>query len=69
MRDRYWRWVPDRLRLVWSIKQRQILDEAPLHATVLERFALPSVFKYGIKQPYRPGNLATHKNILQPFLK
>jgi uncharacterized protein (DUF2235 family) len=69
MRDRYWEWVPDRLRLVWSIKQRQVLDEAPLHATVLERFALPSVFKYGIKQPYRPANLAAHKNIAQPFLK
>lgn len=69
MRDRYWGWVPDRLRLVWSIKQRQVLDEAPLHATVHERFALPSVFKYGIKQPYRPANLAAHKNIAQPFLK
>ena len=69
MRDWYWGWVPYSWRFVWSIKQRQILDEAPLHATVLERFALPSVFKYGIKQPYRPCNLAAHKNITRPFLK
>lgn len=64
MRDWYWGWVPDRLRLVWSIKQRHIADEALLHPTVLARFALPFVFKYGTKQPYRPSNLAAHKKIV-----
>jgi uncharacterized protein (DUF2235 family) len=63
MRDWYWDWIPSALHRAWPIKPRHIQDQSVLHPTVLERFELPHVFKYGIAQPYRPLNLASHEKV------
>ena len=40
---------------------RTIPDEAPLHATVLERFETKDVQNYDVFRPYRPEGLRNHK--------
>ncbi len=67
MRDSYWRWVPNRLRRVWPVKLREVMKQAPLHPTVVERFKLPAIYKYGIKQKYRPENLRDHELVREHF--
>jgi uncharacterized protein (DUF2235 family) len=64
MRESYPWWVPKRLRLVWAEQPRQVHVEAPLHATVHERYALANgVLHYGVRRPYRPPNLASHTQL------
>ena len=66
MRDRYWSWIPDAWRRVWPKKQRLVSAEAKLHPSVLERFSLQGIYRYGVKQCYRPSNLKDHIDV-QPF--
>jgi hypothetical protein len=63
MRDWYWDWIPSALHRAWPIKPRHVPEQAVLHPSVLERFELPHVSKYGIDQPYRPFNLASHEKV------
>ena len=42
---------------------RQINPDAPLHATVLERFAATAVRQYDLDLPYRPEGLRTHHTV------
>ena len=52
------------LRLTWQEKQRNIADpNAPLHDSVYERFALPSVIHYDAARPYRPKGLRLHARL------
>ena len=52
------------LRLTWRGKQRNIADpNAPLHDSVYERFALPSVIHYDAARPYRPKGLRLHARL------
>lgn len=48
------------LRRLIAEKLREMDVEAPLHPTVQQRLALPSVPHYGVHRPYRPANLAKH---------
>jgi len=63
MRDAYWSWIPHCMRRVWPKKQRKVQDKAVLHTTVLDRFKVAHVFKYGVREPYRPANLSTHESV------
>jgi uncharacterized protein (DUF2235 family) len=66
MRDRYWSWIPDAWRRVWPKQQRPVSSDAKLHPSVLERFGLQGIYRYGVKQRYRPSNLKDHIDV-QPF--
>jgi len=57
LRDSYWRWVPQWMRLSWPEKPRVEAKGAPLHPSVYERFKLPAVLQYAYMKPYRPENL------------
>lgn len=52
-----------RSRLGWVEGHRRIARDAPLHASVLERFALPCVLIYGDTGPYRPHALRNHLDV------
>ena len=67
MRDTVEAKVPRWLRrfaggLGWEVKVREIHPEAPVHPTVTERFALPSVTQCAGAGPYRPAALAGHRD-------
>ncbi len=49
-------------KLGWVEGFRSPPNEAPLHASVLERLAEKSVLIYGSSVPYRPNNLREHKD-------
>lgn len=66
MADLYWSWVPVQWRRVWSKKLRAVSSKAKLHPSVLERFSLQGIYRYGVKQRYRPANLKDHIDV-QPF--
>lgn len=48
-------------------KLREVDVQAPLHHTVLARFALPSVLHHGLGREYRPINLSSHTKSAQFF--
>ncbi|KQP80734.1 hypothetical protein ASF60_22515 [Methylobacterium sp. Leaf113] len=54
-----------REELGWKPLVRDVPDDAPLHASVLERFAVPSpgVLQYDLTEPYRPPALHTHCDV------
>ena len=55
------------LRRFVAEKPREVNVQAPLHHTVLARFALPGVLHYGLRREYRPTNLASHIKLGQFF--
>lgn len=64
MRESYPSWWPTRWRWSWAQSLREVNIEAPLHASVIERFAYKTgVLHYGLRGPYRPANLRTHKRL------
>lgn len=54
-------WLPKQWRPVWAEKIREIPPDAPLHPTVMQRYGAAGVSHYGLRQPYRPPNLAAHQ--------
>lgn len=44
-------------------KPRHLRDDAPLHASVIERFAADVVQQYGREAPYRPEGLRNHRQV------
>lgn len=70
MRDAYPSWWPAKWRLVWASNTRQIVPEAPLHPTVLERFDFePGILRCGALEPYRPLNLQPHQKVATYYAK
>lgn len=70
MRDAYPTWWPIKWRFVWASKTRQIVPEAPLHPTVLERFEYePGILRCGTLEPYRPVNLLPHLKVATYYAK
>jgi uncharacterized protein (DUF2235 family) len=69
MRDWYWPWIPVKLRAVWSRQEREVIKDAPLHPTVLDRFALPQIARYGHLERYRPRNLSRHIQVERFYAK
>lgn len=53
--------------LKWTKALRKIDSEAILHHTVYERFAADKVPQFYETKPYRPENLADHKNLKQYY--
>lgn len=47
-------------RLGWEVQVRKVHHQAPVHPSVVERFALPDVTQCGGSGPYRPAALAGH---------
>jgi uncharacterized protein (DUF2235 family) len=47
----------------WVEGSRVVPEAAPLHSSVLERFARERVLIYGDYQPYRPENLRNHRDV------
>ena len=52
-----------RLGFKWSVKYRDIDSDAPLHPSVLERFAAPAILNYDVIVPYRPEPLRNHEQV------
>jgi hypothetical protein len=52
-----------RLGFKWNMKYRDIDNDAPLHPSVLERFAAPAILNYDVIVPYRPEPLRNHKQV------
>jgi uncharacterized protein (DUF2235 family) len=46
---------------------RGIKADAPLHESVLERFAAAAVLQYDIEKPYRPEALRPHRDVAQYY--
>jgi uncharacterized protein (DUF2235 family) len=65
--DMFPRWVPVRWRFGWKEAPRPIEAAAPLHPSVLTRFAAASVPQCGTRRVYRPQSLAGHKAVSQYF--
>jgi uncharacterized protein (DUF2235 family) len=51
----------------WMVKYRDIEHNAPLHASVLERFAAHAVLIYDVIAPYRPVPLREHDLVKQYY--
>jgi len=51
------RWWPNRWLYTWKEAKRADVLGAPVHESVVERFALPAIQKYGQMAPYRPESL------------
>lgn len=61
MLDRYPAWVPKAFRFAWAQEVRQLKSDAPLHASVIERFRHdPGVLHFASRRPYRPAHLREH---------
>ena len=58
-------WFGGRLR--WAKALRKIDPDAPLHQSVYARFGADKVQHFYEMKPYRPENLATHKNLQQYY--
>jgi hypothetical protein len=56
-RDGYPSWIPARFRFTWAEKPRTAVLGAPVHSSVVARFAQPAVLKWGRFSPYRPETL------------
>ncbi len=52
-----------RLGFKWNMKYRDIDNDAPLHPSVLERFAAPAILNYDVIVPYRPEPLRNHEQV------
>ena len=52
-----------RLGFKWKVKHRDIDHDAPLHPSVLERFAAAEVLNYDLMMPYRPEPLRNHDEV------
>lgn len=64
MRESYPSWWPASWRHTWAETPREINPQAPLHPTVLQRFALKvGVLHFGLRRAYQPVNLATHTKL------
>lgn len=61
-------WVPKKFRITWPEKPRIEARGAPLHPSVLERFALPAVAHCGEMKPYRPTTLAKDERLAKFYL-
>jgi uncharacterized protein (DUF2235 family) len=57
VRDSYPAWWPKKFRKSWSEATRKAVLGAPVHSSVHERFALPSIHKCGAMHAYRPEAL------------
>jgi hypothetical protein len=53
--------------LKWTKSLRKIASDAPLHASVYERFAAEKVQHFYEMKPYRPENLRDHDNLRQYY--
>lgn len=58
--DGYPAWLPQWLRIGWKSRLREIPNDAPTHASVAERFALPEVIQCSRRALYRPEALRGH---------
>ncbi len=67
MVDRYPDWVPGWMRWTWGAEPRIHARGAPIHPTVLERFALSAVRHCGEAKPYRPSTLALDERLANYF--
>lgn len=67
LRDSYGWWVPKIFRHLWKEELRSVDEAAPLHPSVLERFSAADVLHYGVKVPYRPGNLHAHSEVARYY--
>jgi uncharacterized protein (DUF2235 family) len=56
-------------RLKWPKALRKIDPDAPLHASVYERFAAEKVQHFYEMKPYRPENLRNHENLHRYYAK
>ena len=54
-----WKW----LGFKWKTKYRDIERDAPLHSSVLERFAAGAVLDYDVLAAYRPEPLRKHDQV------
>lgn len=52
---------------VWPAGVRTVPPDAPLHSSVLERFAARSVVHYDVAKPYRPENLSGHEAVARYY--
>jgi hypothetical protein len=52
-----------KLGFKWPVKNRRIESRAPLHSSVLERFAAAEVLNYDRMMPYRPEPLRDHEQV------
>jgi uncharacterized protein (DUF2235 family) len=52
-----------RLGFKWNMKYRDIDNDAPLHPSVLQRFAEPAILNYDVMVPYRPEPLRNHEQV------
>jgi hypothetical protein len=52
-----------RLGFKWNMKYRDIDNDAPLHVSVLQRFAEPAILNYDVIVPYRPEPLRNHEQV------
>jgi uncharacterized protein (DUF2235 family) len=56
-------WMARRMGwLGWPVKVREIAEDALVHPSVRERFALPEVTQCTGEGPYRPAALSTHRD-------
>jgi hypothetical protein len=55
--------------LKWPKALRKIDPDAPLHASVYERFAAGKVQHFYEMKPYRPENLMNHENLQHYYSK
>ena len=50
------------------MKNRDIDNDAPLHPSVLERFAAPAILNYDLIGPYRPEPLRNHEQVKRYYV-
>lgn len=67
--DRYPAWFPKWARKGWSTRPRTIPPGAPLHMTVMDRFALPAITQCSRRVPYRPPSLHNDDRFSQFYAK
>jgi uncharacterized protein (DUF2235 family) len=58
-----------RLGFRWKTKHRDIDHDAPLHPSVLGRFAAAFVLDYDVLVPYRPEPLRNHNQVKQYYVE
>jgi len=51
----------------WKVKHRVIENDAPLHQSVMDRFAAEAVLDYDVMRPYRPISLRNHNAVHQYY--
>lgn len=58
-----------RLGFRWKTKHRDIDHDAPLHPSVLKRFAASAVLNYDVIAPYRPESLRNHDKVKHYYIE